>query len=136
MGAASREQLADSQTGTIDGATISSLRSSMAVGNIVTASNINTLIGMFNTMVGHYHTYTDRYQQATYGNNGTREVLQEAKNTGVPIDTSSGSTIQSLYAPFSAIDTSTIITAAKHNQLANTSRALQNHLHQIDDRTA
>ena len=98
----------------------------MAIGNIVTASNINTLIGMFNTMIGHYHTYTDRFQQATFGNNGDRGLYEETKNTGAPI---------SVGGSIGSIDSSTIIAAAKHNELADVSRALQTHLHQIDDRT-
>lgn len=124
MGAASRERVADSQTGTIDSATISTLRTSMSIGRTVTVSDINTLIDMFNTMVGHYHTYTDRKQEATFGNNGDRNLYEESRNTTGP----TGAT-----GSIEAVTSSTTITAAKHNELAFNSVVLQNHYHQISD---
>lgn len=124
---AQREIVANSQTGTVDGTTINNLRASMVAGAIVTASDVQTLINMYNTMIGHYHTYTDRYQEATFGNNGDRNLYEESKNTGAPISVSGS---------IGSINSSTTITAAKHNEIAYNSRVLQSHYHQIDDRTA
>ncbi len=124
---AQREITANSQTGTVDGNTVNSLKASMVSGALITASHVQTLIDMYNTMIGHYHTYTDRYQEATFGNNGDRNLYEESKNTGAPINI--GSSI-------GGINSSTTITASKHNELAYNSRVLQSHYHQIDDRTA
>lgn len=107
-------------------ANISALRGSIATGNTCTASNINTLIGMINNMLGHYHTYDDAYQLATYGNTGDRNNYYEDKNTDRG---------NSFPSNIGTIDSSTTITAAKHNEMAGACRTIRDHSHNINDRT-
>ncbi len=78
-------------------------------------------------MIGHYHTYTDRYQEATFGNNGDRNLYEESKSTAAP----SGVT-----GSIGSIGAGDVVLASKHNELSTNSRVLQGHLHSIDDRTS
>lgn len=121
---AQREIQANSQTGTVSITTINNLRGSMVAGAIITASDVQTLIGMYNTMIEHFHTYTDRKQEATFGNNGDRNLYEESRDTTNP----TGAT-----GSIGNVTSSTTITAAKHNELAFKSVVLQNHYHQISD---
>jgi len=130
MGAAQREITPDSQTGTASSATITSLRSSMVAGAIITASDMTSLLNMYNSMIGHYHTYTDLYQSATFGNNGDRNTYTEVKSTAAAA--SGASVVQTIT---SNANTSIPIIAATHNALAYNSRILQLHEHSLDDRT-
>jgi hypothetical protein len=105
---------------------IATLRTNIVSGAIPTASDHNTLISMINNMLGHYHNYNDQYQIATYGNNGDRGTYSESKNSNPPA-----------YRPGNTgtVDTSTVITAARHNLMKDGCNFLRSHFHQIDDRT-
>lgn len=125
MPAAQRTVTADSVTPSPDTTTIATLRTSISVGQVITASNINTLASFINNWLGHYHSYTDAYQLATYGNNGDRNNYYESKTT---------STVVSAPASITAINTSTVITATKHNEIRSVTDNLGHHYHTINDR--
>lgn len=131
MAANTRNISANSQSVTVSLDTINSLRSSMSAGSLVRASDINSLIGLYNTMMGHYHTYTDLYQTGDvdlggFGNNGDRATYTESKNTGGPSSVSSN---------MGEVTAGTNIGVAKYNEMAGNSRALASHSHGISDRT-
>lgn len=107
---------------------IASLRGSVASNNLIYASDINRIATLINNLNGHYHSYDDAYQLATYGNTGDRgEYWTYDKTTSGPDATTA-------VATNTAADTS--ITAARHNELANSVNTLREHYHTIDDRTA
>ena len=109
-------------------ATFTSLRNSIKAGNVVTAANINSVISMINKWDNHTHTYTDRYQQATFGNNGDRNLYQESKTTAKHDQASTD---------VPAVAVGDTITASKHNAMTGQVNNLQNgHRHIINDRTS
>lgn len=127
---AQRSISANSQSTTVSSSTINSLRSSMGSGSLIRASDINTLVTMYNTMLGHYHTYTDLYQTGNvdlggYGNNGDRATYEESKTTNAV----TGSFIMG------QVGSGDPIQVAKYNELAYGSRVLATHYHAISDRT-
>ena len=124
---------------TISSTTVNTLKISMAAGNKIYASDVNSLISLYNTMNSHYHRYDDAYQLPTYGTGygdnpggalsgaGTwdRTNYYEDKDTSVPV---SGASI-------GGISVGNTITASKHNEIATQSRNLSSHYHTINDRT-
>lgn len=107
-------------------ANISALRGTITTGAPCTANNVNTLIGMINNMLGHYHTYDDYYSLKTYGNTGSSSPPED-KNTDRG---------NSFPSNIGTIDSSTTITAAKHNEMAGACRTMRQHSHNINDRTS
>lgn len=103
---------------------ITGLRSEIAAGSTVDATDINGLISLINSWLGHTHTYDDAYQLATYGNNGDRTNYYEDKATA------------SIGGSVGSISVGTTITAAKHNEMKDKINALRSHAHTINDRTA
>lgn len=102
---------------------IATLRTNIQSGKVIKATDMNSLGQLINNMLGHYHTYDDAYQLATYGNNGDRNNYYEDKNSD-PV----GGSVSTSH--------SGKITAANHNEKTERIRALQNHSHNINDRTA
>jgi hypothetical protein len=107
--------------------TISNLRTAFTSGNVVTAADVNSLIGLINAWDNHTHTYTDAYQLATFGDNGDRANYTESKTTAAH---------DQAQANIANVSTGNIITAAKHNEMANNCTNLTSHSHIINDRTA
>jgi len=119
--------------GTADINTINALKASITANTVVYASQINSLIGLYNTMNTHYHRYDDAYQLATYGAGygqwpgaGDRTDYYVDKDTSYPV---SGASISTVAA-------GSVATASKHNEIAGQSRTMKVHYHTIDDRTA
>lgn len=106
---------------------ISDLRAAIQAGNTVDAADVNKLITFINDWDNHTHSYTDRYQQATFGNNGDRTLYQrditsakhDQDNTNV-----------------AAVAVGDVITAAKHNEMRGVCNDLRSHNHQVNDRTS
>ena len=122
---ATRLETAFSVTPAADTTTIAALRTTMAAGSVITANNINTLASFINNWLGHYHTYNDAYSLKTYGTTGGSSPV-EIKNT---------STLIGVPSSISGIDTSTLISASKHNEFRSVCDKLGHHYHTIDDRT-
>jgi hypothetical protein len=119
--------------GTVDVNTVNTLKSSMVSGNVMYASDVNTLINLYNTMNSHYHRYDDAYQLATYGAGygnwpgaGDRNNYYEDKDTSYPVGATAIATVAN----------TTTATASKHNEIAGQSRTMKTHYHTINDRTA
>jgi len=104
---------------------ISTLRTNIAAGNVIYASDINSLKDLINGWLGHTHTYDDAYQLATFGNNGDRTDYYEDKTTATIGQSNVG-----------AVSNTTTITASYHNTLKDRTNSVRSHLHSIDDRTA
>jgi hypothetical protein len=124
---AQRSQTPDSISYNGNTTTISNLRTAIASGKTVTASAINELISMIGSWDNHTHTYTDRYQQATFGNNGDRTTYEENKTSAQHDQAGTNP---------SAVAAGDLITAAKHNQMKDVVNKLRSHKHSINDRTA
>ena len=103
---------------------IANLRAVINVGQPISATNINSLVGLINNAISHYHTYDDAYQLATYGNNGDRNNYYENKNTA-STGISNPATVAS----------GNVINASDHNSLRNAIDSLRTHNHSINDRT-
>lgn len=104
---------------------ISTLRTKIAAGNVIYASDINSLKDLMNGWLGHTHTYDDAYQIADFGNNGDRDDYYEDKTTATIGQSNVG-----------AVSNTTTITASHHNTLKDRTNSLRSHLHSINDRTA
>lgn len=104
---------------------ISTLRTKIAAGNVIYASDINSLKDLINGWLGHTHTYDDAYQLATYGNNGDRTNYYENKTTATIGQSNVG-----------AVSNTTTIASSHHNTLKDRTNSLRSHLHSINDRTS
>jgi hypothetical protein len=137
MGTAQREVAPDSlaYTDWVNTYTyIYNLRASIASGNTIYASDLNTIATLINNMNGHYHGYGDAYQLATYGAGygqnpgaGDRTNYYERKSTN---------SIDASINTGTSTAANTDITAARHNELRNAINELRSHYHGINDRTA
>jgi hypothetical protein len=126
---AQRSQTPDSISYNGNTTTISNLRTAFTAGNVVTAADINSLIGMINAWDDHTHTYTDLYQTATFGNNGDRGTYSENKTTSYHDQ-------ENVYSDISEVASGDIITAEKHQEMHNSVGMLIQHRHNINDRTS
>jgi hypothetical protein len=104
---------------------ISGLRTQIAAGQPIDATDINGLIDLINGWIGHTHTYDDAYQLATYGNNGDRTNYYEDKETG-----------NTGLSAVGQVSVGSLITSAKHNEMKDRCNSLRDHSHVINDRTS
>ena len=114
---------ADSQT---HASLIASLRTAVAAGNTIFATDLNKIATLINNMNGHVHTYDDAFQLATFGNNGDRNNYYVDKNTN---------NIDAVTSAPTNTESDTTITASRHNELRAAINQLRVHFHGIDDRT-
>lgn len=118
--------------GNVSSATINQLRANMGAGQLIRASDFDTLINAINTIAGHYHYYEDLYQNAEFGNTGDRNTYSEPNRaTGYAQDWSTAVTVFGLNNDVYA---GQVITASKHNTFALNTRILSQHRHPISDR--
>lgn len=134
---------ADSKTQTISDATIqttvNTLRTRIAPGAVVYASDINSLVSLLNSVNGHYHSFTSWLRTGTAGDTGV------FGDTGDPaFDRTRYTTASSTSAPVGITDTvaavptvtqNTSITVAGYNSMATQARAISNHKHTWTDST-
>lgn len=57
---------------------------SINAGQIIRASDLNAIATQLNQMINHTHNFTDKYQQATYGNNGDRNNYSQTSTSNGP----------------------------------------------------
>lgn len=105
--------------------TINYLKGVMVAGAIINASDINSLISLWNSFNSHYHQTSDAYQLATFGNNGDRNNYYQTTNTDGP----------NLPGDIGGVNNSTVIAATKINELINGMANGANHSHTWPDRT-
>lgn len=108
---------------------LDTLKNNIQLGKIITYADINDLQTLINSWRTHYHRYNDLYQDATFGNTGTRSPLSEIKDTGGAIGQ-----VTNLEIPLLAAPPSETITRAYQNQLASVCNLLGTHVHNINDR--
>lgn len=114
---------------------INNLRASMVVNNTITASDINTLIYLWNVFNDHGHNVTDLFGIHDYG-----DGLGNPGYAGA----GSGGSVEgdSLYGPsgisgdVGGVSNVDFITAWKHNDIRNTMAGGANHYHGWDDRSS
>ena len=115
--------------------TISDLRSKLVAGRIIYASEINTLITMWNRFNDHFHRADDLYGIDNYGNVGsyggsgaydtTNEATYRLQDSGI---TNAGDV--------GGVDNTQTITATKHNEISARYNSANGHSHYFDDRTS
>ena len=115
--------------------TISDLRSKLVAGRIIYASEINTLISMWNRFNDHFHRADDLYGIDNYGNVGsyggsgaydtTNEATYRLQDSGI---TNAGDV--------GGVDNTQTITATKHNEISARYNSANGHSHYFDDRTS
>lgn len=105
--------------------TINYLKSVMVAGAKINTSDINSLISLWNSFNGHVHSTSDAYQLATYGNNGDRNNYYQTTVTYGP----------NLNGDIGGIGNTTVISAAKINELVNAVSNGALHSHAWPDRT-
>jgi hypothetical protein len=106
---------------------LASLRTAVAAGNTIFASDLNRIATLINNMNGHVHTYDDAFQLATFGNTGDRNnYFRDTSTNNIDAVTSAPTNTAS----------DTTITAARHNELRDALNQLRVHFHGVDDRTS
>ena len=110
-------------------ARVAALRTNIQPNKIIFAGDINELIALVNIALGHYHTNYDLAQIATFGTqdnrgNHDRATYETTRNTSV-----SGT----LGGAVGSVSAGILITASKHNELANGSRRISSHTHGFTD---
>lgn len=114
--------------------TISDLRTKLVAGRIIYASEINTLINMWNRFNDHFHRADDLYGIDTYGNVGsyggtgaydtTNEATYRLQDSGIANSGEMGT-----------VNNTQLITASKHNDIALHFNSANGHSHYFNDRT-
>jgi hypothetical protein len=100
---------------------------SFVAGTTINAAHFNYVINAINQMSGHVHTWTDKYQQATYGNNGDRANYDQTSVTNGPIGGPGGGTNPSA---------GDVIRASHHNGAKDALDVYRAHAHVTNDKTA
>ena len=98
------------------------LRSRFAAGNVISASDFNTMRTVLNAFQRHYHRYDDYIAIHTYGNNGGTNGPYDRDTSLVPGYTDPGS-----------VTAGTTALASHYTNLASGANVLQSHNHTIDD---
>lgn len=118
----------DPSTATIQG-TIDGLRIPLAIGSVVSAATINSLLAMWRSFNDHYHQTGDLFGDG-YGNTGSYAAGANNWDTNPENTSRMGGT-----EPVDVVAGDTIY-ATKHEEIKNAILTSNGHFHTIDDRTA
>ena len=109
---------------------IDTLKVNMASGKVIYASDINSLISLWNSFNGHTHGISDLYGIKNFGNTNPSGY---STNGNYENDTTDAA---NLSADISGVGQGSLVYAAKVNELVTAFRGRGNHSHTWADRTS